>query len=354
MTDLNEQVPAVVPEETPTPEPSVQEKALAAMDVGLAEVAEADEPAVEAEDVVADPAAEAVVEPAKDAKPDDAKPEEKPADANAEAESLGIKNEKAKERFNALRNENIALHAALESVGIKDVADLPQLVETAQMGQRIIDDWANVGVDADGYAGYLAYAQMVQATRSGDMKAAESAFTQVEAEYTALAKLLGKDVGGIADPLADHPDLLADVEQGDITRKHALKLAATRLQDAQRQTAQQAQTTTTQAQQALRDGEAALVAWEQKTAPTDPHYMAKRETLTRQVAAMRKRLPPDQWAEATQEIYEALPNPAPAAAAPAAKPTPGPVRPGRITPPLKQEFESPLSAIDYALSLDDA
>lgn len=349
MSDLNEELPATEPVETPTPEPSVQEKALAAIDLGMTEEAPAAEVVedVSASDASPDPAA---ADPAKpDAEPakDEAKPDDKSVDVNAEAEALGIKNEKAKERFTALRNENLALHTALEAVGIKDVAELPTLVETARLGQTIVDDWASVGVDAEGYAGYLAYAQMVQATRSGDMKAAESAFVQVEAEYQALAKLLGKDVQGAADPLAAYPDLQQEVQEGDITRKRALELAAVRTQATQRQATQHVQSTTTQAQKAVKAGENALVAWEQNKIATDPTYMAKREALSQQVAVIRESLPPDKWAAATERLYAALP--APAAPAPAAKPTPGPVRPGRTTAPMLRENASALEAINFAL-----
>lgn len=347
MTDLNtEETTTTTEAATPAaPEPSVQDKALAAIDLGMTEEVVADEPVVvDGEDVPAvDPAAD---KPAPDAEPaKDAKPE--PKDVEAEIAELGIKIPKTADRFREMAGEIKTFHTALEAVGIKDVAELPQLVEAARMGQEIVSDWASLDVSPEAYAGYLSYAQQIKAIQSGDVKAAESAFATIENEYLALARFLGKDVAGAEDVLAAHPDLQAEVEAGDISRKRALELAATRTQTAARQTVQQAQSETTQAQQAIKVGENALVAWEQNKIATDPTYMAKREALSQQVAVIRESMPPDKWAAATERLYAALP--APAAPAPAAKPTPGPVRPGRTTAPMLRENASALEAIDFAL-----
>lgn len=341
MSELNQEVPAVVPETPPTPEPSVQDKALAAMDEVLADPI--DEPA---DEVVADESADAPA-PAEPVK-DEAKPD--PKDVETEIADLGIKTPKTADRFREMAGEIKTLHGALEAAGIKDVAELPQLAEAARMGQEIVNDWASLNVTPDQYAGYLAYAQQVNAIASGDVAAAQSAFATIEREYMALAQFLGKDVAGGADPLANHPDLQEEVEDGDITRKRALELAAVRTQDAQRQTAQQTNTQATQQAQAVKAGESELVAWDQQMFAADPTYAAKREALSAQVAVIRESLPPSKWLDATKRLYAALP--APAAPAAPAKPTPSPMRPGRAAAPMLRENASPLEAIDYALTLD--
>lgn len=317
-------------------EEGIEDQAVAAMDKALAEDSLADDESVP---VVADPAPAA---PEPDARPEAVK------DADAEIEELKL-SERGAARFREMSGEIRELKTALESAGIKDVASLPQAIERAKAADDMIAMVMDTGATAEQYGETLDYLKLVNAAKRGDVDSANRAFAVIEREYHGLAKALGKRVDGV-DPLADHADLRAKIGSGALDEDDALEIARLRAnQAAQKQYLEQAQQQAQQ-DQGVESGRSALAAWDQHMLANDPHYVSKRDALSQQVAVIRAQLPPDKWLAATQQLYAALPTFTPPQTS---KPAPGPVRPGRVTPPLSRQFEDPMDAINYALSVGE-
>lgn len=290
----------------------------------------------------------------------DGKPEPD-AEAVAEAKALGLK-DKANERFVAMAGEIKALapiKAALEQAGIKDVAELPKMVERARAADDMIAMVMETGADAEQYGMTLDYLSLVNKGLRGDRASVEKAFEMVQGEYLNLAKALGREVPGLHDPVAAHPDLVEELRNGDITRARALELAAQRqASSAQQQAAQQAaqqQTQAQQQQQATETGRAAIAQWDQAMR-ADPKYIAKRAILDPIVRNIRATLPPGQWLAATQQAYAAIPDvpvaqPAAAGGQPQARPLPSAIRgTGAARQLSPTSFDDPMEAMDAALA----
>lgn len=287
--------------------------------------------------------------PAADAAP------EPDADTEKEITDLGIKNDKTAARFRELTAEVKALapiKAELEKAGIKDVAELPALVRAAKDGTDLVAMVQETGASPDQFGMTLDYLGLITKAGQGDRAAAEKAFEVVGKEYAELAKALGKELPGVYDPLAEHADLSAAIEAGDMTRKAALEVVAarnaTKLQGVARER-QQAEAQTTQAQQAaLTQGRDSLNALEAELMAADPQYAAKRPALVAKVAEIRQQFPPAQWAAAARLAYQGIVVAAPAAPA---KPAPGPMRPGGPRPAIAPAvFDDPDAALDAGIA----
>lgn len=332
MSEVDDKVtPADVAEDVPPQD--VDEQMLAAMDEALAddEAQAVDVPTVqEPGETVPAVADTAQVEPVKD----------------AEAEIADLKlGDRAATRFREMSGEIRDLKSALETAGVKDIASLPQALERAKAADDMIAMVMDTGATAEQYGETLDYLRLVNAAKQGDVNAAQQAFTLIEREYHGLAKALGKRVDGV-DPLAEHEDLRAKIEAGALDEADALEIARLRThQQAQQQHQQHAQQEAQQTQ-AVERGRNLLAAWDQQMLAADPTYAGKRDALSQQVAVIRSQLPPDRWLAATQQLYAALPTIQPQAPH---KPTPGPVRPGRVTAKVSPKYETPEAAIDAAL-----
>lgn len=318
------------------PEAPMDDDALAAMDEALAEGDdEQDEaPAVE-------PEAEPEQEPEQEAEPERAEAPEKDVEAEISDLKLG---ERSAARFREMSGEIRELRSALEQAGVKDVAELPAMLEKAKTADDLVAMVMETGATAEQYGQTLDYLRLVNGALAGDREATEKAFAVVEKEYKALAQALGRKVDGV-DPLEGYDDLREKVEDGYLSEDDALEIARARAQQAALQTQQQTVQQQTQQQQAVEQGRNALAAWDQQMLQADPSYASKRDALSAQVAVIRAQLPPDRWLQATQQLYATLPNLQPAVPA---KPAPGPVRP-RATPALRRDFETPEEAMEYAL-----
>ena len=343
-----------------TPEPTLDEALSTALDEGIAEATPAGEPPAEQpEGEQQEP--DATDGKAEEGTPKDGKPEgDKPAegkpedDAAKEADTLGLKG-KANERFVAMANEikTLApLKAALEQAGIKDVAELPTLVKHAKDGADLVEMVKGTGASPDQFGQTLDYLALVTKAGAGDRQAAEQAFAVIESEYQALAKVLGKEVPGVHDPLAEYPDLQKDVEGGDVTRERALEIAqartAAKVQQEARARQQQTTEQTTAQQRAIDEGRAALNALEAKL-QADPHYAAKKPALIAKLGEIRQKFAPDQWAYAAELAYAAIPNPQPA------KPPPSAIRPGGPRPAMAPAvFENPEDALEAGIAAASA
>lgn len=336
--------PATMAESSQQPEQSPEEVALAAMDKGIEE---ASEPADAAEDVDP-PTAEATPEAA-DGAPETA--EDKPSDVETEIASLNLK-EKAANRFRELTGRVEELSTALKAAGVEDIKSLPELVQRAKNGEDLIGMVMDTGAEPEHFDQALHFLKLDSAAARGDKQAAKQAFDILQAQVAGYAKMLGIDVQGIADPLAEHEDLQEAVESGDVTRALALEIAATRNQQARAESVaqadQQRQGQTRQQQEAVERGRQDITAWDAEMQATDPTYMAKRAILNDLVAEIRATKPPQDWLRLTTLAYARIPNPAGPA-----KPPVGPVRGNRGTSGMVPDLSklTPEQALDHALGL---
>lgn len=320
-----------------TPEPAAE------VDDGAAMLA-----AIEAEAAPKQP------EPEPEPKPESGEPaapkaKDEPApDADLEAEISGLQlKEKAAARFRELTasaKEAAPLREALEKAGIKDVAELPARLERAAAADDMIRMVTETGASADQYGQTLDYLGMVNAAAKGDLKAAEQAYGLLEKELAVMAGLLGREVPGVHDLLAAHPDLLEDIENSDLTRKRALEIAGNRNREALRAKDQERSSQRDSAAQQQQRGRTDLNALGAELAQADPHFQAKLPQLLAFRDAVRETYPVDKWVPELRKLYAIIPNPAPVAA-PAAKPTPGPVRATGPMPAMTPAFDDPMKAM---------
>lgn len=369
--------PATAPDTTPT---DVAADAMAALDAGIA-AADGSEPApshgpAPAADPTPDapaadtppadqpagdaPAAAADAPPADGATPPvEGEPAAPQPDADTEAEiaSLGLK-DKTAERFRALAGEVKELapiRDALKAAGIDDVARLPDLVQRASVGEDMVQMVLDTGADKNQYGMALDYLTLTSRAAKGDTQAASQAYEFLTKELEVWAKILGKEVPGVHDPLAAHADLLAEVQAGDLPRARALEIASTRAQGQYTSSAQRQQQEQEQAQVRARD--AAFESVQQYDADmkrSDPTYLAKRPALHVAVNQIMANHPPHEWERRIAVAYAQIPNPAPTAAAPAApaapaQPRPGPMRPSGPRPVMVPAFDDPLKALEFGI-----
>lgn len=371
--------PAAAPDTTPTDQAA---DVMAALDAGIAAADAEAAPAAEAAPVETPPA-DNTTPPADDpaavpptdgqppAPPQDGAPppddqpaaaaEDEPqpdADTEAEIASLGLK-EKSAERFRGMAaeiKELAPLREAMKAAGIEDVARLPELVQRSKVGEDMVQMVVETGASPEQYGMALGYLGLIGKAQQGDLVAAEKAYEVMGKEYAALAKMLGKEAPGIHDPLANHQDLRAEVEAGDLPRARAVEIAGQRDRAAYTGNVERQRTESQQAaEQAEQRGIEWLKRFDAEMAQEDPSYAAKRPQLNEAVRQIREQYHPSEWAQRTALAYARIQAPAaaaPAVAAPAApvQPRPGPVRPSGPRPAMDPTtFASPMDALEYGI-----
>lgn len=315
------------------------------------DVPQDDAPAEAAAEAPAEAAGEGAVAEADEAPAAEKPKAETPDQVEAEISSLGLK-EKSAARFRELTaevKELAPLREQLKAAGIEKVEDLPRIAQRARDADELISMVQETGATPDQYGMALDYLRLVNAGQRGDVKAVEQAYEIMSREVAALGQLLGKEIPGIHDPLAQHSDLQQAVEAGDMTRKYALEVAASRTQQHVRSRADEQVQQQTRQQQAVERGRQGLIQFDQHAAASDPAYAAKRPILNGIVATIRETLPPEQWLAATQRAYAAIQLPAAPVTAPAPKPTPGPVRASGPRPAMIPQTDDPMEALEFAL-----
>lgn len=210
-----------------------------------------------------------------------------PDETEKEITSLGIKNEKAAARFRELT---------------ATAKRIPELEARVREADELIQSFEAVGAAPQQVGAMMTYLNAINRGGPKEWEQAEQALTK-ELEW--LRGKLGKPVG--ADPLAAHPDLKADVEEGLMTPQRAAEIAELRGRqkayqdyDGQRQQA-------TQAERAVDMGRSRLNELEATLSVADPNYAAKREHLVAVLKPVIANLPPDQWAPVFERAYRALP-----------------------------------------------
>ncbi|WP_445394269.1 hypothetical protein [Stenotrophomonas maltophilia] len=378
--NVDADTPATEPDTTPT---DLTADALSALDAGIAAADAEDAPAAEAvpvetpaADADAPPADDPNAAPPADGQPPAAPPEGEPpadgqppaaaegeqqpdADTEAEISSLGLK-DKTAERFRTLASEVKELapiRDALKAAGIEDVATLPDLVQRSKVGEDMVQMVMETGANSEQYGMALDYLTLISKASQGDMAAAEKAYTTMAGEMAVLAKMLGKEVPGVHDPLANHQDLAAEVAAGDLPRARAVEIAGQRDRAAYTGNVERQRTESQQAaEQAEQRGISWLTRFDARMSSEDPDYAAKRPALDQAVREIRAKFHPSEWADETTLAYSRikLPTPAaaPAVAAPAApvQPRPGPIRPSGPRPAMDPTtFASPMDALEYGI-----
>ncbi|MDV3515183.1 hypothetical protein [Stenotrophomonas sp. C1657] len=378
--NVDADTPATEPDTTPT---DLTTDALSALDAGIAAADAEEAPAAEPTPADTAPPADAGTPPADDpnaAPPADGQPPAQPqegappadgqppasadaqpqpdAETEAEIASLGLK-DKTAERFRTLASEVKELapiRDALKAVGIEDVAKLPELVQRSKVGEDMVQMVVETGMSSDQYGMLLDYGGLIARAASGDLKAASDAFDMITKEIAPLAKMLGREVPGMHDPLANHKDLAAEVEAGDLPRARAIEIAGQRDRAEYTGTVQRHQQETQQAaEQAEQRGIDWLKRFDAEMAQEDPSYAAKRPQLSEAVRQIREQFHPSEWAQRTALAYARIQAPVAVAAPPAAPaqpatPRPGPMRPSGPRPAMDPTvFKSPLDALEYGI-----
>lgn len=329
------------------PPADAAEDPMAALDAGIAAASESPTPnpgpADDAKPEGEEPDADAVV----DAAADDTPPEVDPVDKEIADLKLG---ERSAERFRELSKSEKALapiREAAEKAGVS-LDELPVVFERAKERDDFVRMVSETGATPEQFGKLLDYQTSISAAAKGDLQAAETAFTMLLPEVQALAQLLGKDIAGIADPLADHADLKDDIEEGNITRERALELARARSQGKLQQTTREQETQTQQAEQERTQAVDWLNRFDAHMAGVDATYAAKRPALLAFVETIGKAMPPRLWPTAVNDYYARMPAPI---AVPAPKPRPGPVRthipPARMEPAV---FDDPMAAMEAGIA----
>lgn len=258
---------------------------------------------------------------------------EKPADAksavDAEVASLGLK-EKAAARFHEL-----AARAA-EAEQYRGAAERAQ-----QWEERIL----STGANPEQFGQAMNYLTLLN---SGDPANLEIAFQQIEGEYHALARALGKPAGGAIDPLADHPDLAEKVASMDMDRATALEVAGMRAQMRLREASTQARTQQDEHQRAVQQGQQQLAALENELRAADPAgYASRLQALAPALQEAVRTLPPDRWAPFARTLFATAPT---IAAAPAVQPSAG-ITPLRASVPASAPVRRVVDDVDATLAV---
>ena len=334
------------PDETPV---DVQAEALTAMSAALNGTETADEPVVEEEPV--EPVAEVTEIAAEPVTTEPVEPTPQPdAEVEAEIQERGLQGKTA-DRFRTMSAEIktfAPLREALDAAGIKDVAELPKVVERAKVADDLVSMVTETGASAQQYGEALDYLRFANdAATTGNVESAKKALEILRPAYEGLAKLVGLELPGIHDPLAEHADLRGEVEAGDLTRERAVEIANTRNRDkmASDRTALQGQHQAEQ-ERAIAHGRQSLNDLERDLRELDPAgYDAKRPELVKAVASIRQKYAPHQWATQAALAFSRIKAPA-AASAPKATPVAGTPQRRALAP----ETNDPLDAMRQANS----
>jgi len=183
----------------------------------------------------------------------------------------------------------------------EEIESIKPLAERAREWEQTIQ---STGASPEQFGNMLNY---LTAINSGDPAQMGKAYETMQAELAWLGKQLGKPAPGY-DPLTEHADLQAQIEQGTLSREAAQELIAARRQQKiytqrQQQTLQQQQQQAAQ-QQAL-DAVAAL--GDRLRAQDGALFKARFKAIEPMVTVIQDSLPPAQWAAAIEKAYQAAP-----------------------------------------------
>lgn len=316
------------------------EGALAAVTAALAGEPPPEVPASdEAPEGAASTATDETPKQPEEAKPEEAKPEAPVADKTDEptkrpSDEFGELDKdvpaRTRERFDAMKTSYDKLSEERDSA----VEQANKWVETVQ----------STGATPDQFGMTLEYLQHVN---SGTPEGLSKAFDMMLGELTVLANALGREVPGIVDPLAAHPDLLKRVEDEDIDRAGALELAQARATNKLAKVSNDVRAETNARKSSTDAGLQAVTEFGARMRASDPAYAQKAAAITPIIERVIGNLPPSQWVAAIEDAYKAVSHIQPAAA-PAPDPVvtaPKPLRP-TSTPGAGDVVKQPGSALE--------
>lgn len=192
----------------------------------------------------------------------------------------------------------------------KATADRDELISIVQ----------DTGASPEQFGEALNLLKRLNSTAPKDQEAALDYLLKAAEE---MSRRVGRPMPGV-NMLKDHADLMADVQNGTITRARAEEIAAAReSRKAQDRHAEAARTAGAQTQ-AVEDGKSKLTVLGQELAARDglPLYNAKAEKLIPALKPTLSKADPTLWPAIFRAAYEAIPaeafRPKPAPAAPAA------------------------------------
>lgn len=227
-----------------------------------------------------------------------------------------IKDKDTAERFRSLANDSREL---------KDIKrTLPELQAKAAQQDRMLEILNDTGATNDQMGTAFKY---LKAINSNDPKQLNEAFEFMSKEAAALGKALGREVGAV-DPLESHADLLKAIEDGDMTRKYALEIAANRgqgkINDTRTAAEKQESDRIAELKTSSDNAMAQLGQFEQQTKAIDPDWNYKLNAMGPTIEIMKANVHPSKWAAEFKRAYALIPASPKAAPKPAAQ---QPIRP---------------------------
>lgn len=194
----------------------------------------------------------------------------------------------------------------------KAVPELERRATEAETRFNSVRDMvAETGLQADEFSAVLNIGKMYKSSKPEDLK---NALSQIDVLRADVAQRLGIAIPGV-DPLADYPDLQADVESMSITTERALEIAKLRRVEKQ--------TTATNQEAQERDQHLAIV--QQATQSMDEHLAARASQPGHQekiahikqyfgdkakLQAFVTTYRPEQWQAAVTMMYDSFTPPA--------------------------------------------
>ena len=227
---------------------------------------------------------------------EDSKSEEKPevedeADDDIYSEPAGLK-PKAQERFRGLVEDNKSKTEQLDKAEFA----LKEIHKTVSE--------SNMSPEEFGYL--IDYGRMAVSKKPEEL---EYALQTAQNEIIRISQLLGKEVPGV-DLLADQPELQKRVDDYELSREDALRIAKSERELAsykQVQTQQRDQQQVATKQQDVQQQSLDQVrAYMGKMKSTDINFSAKEARLVEQAAKVRQNYPPEQWPTVIQDLYETM------------------------------------------------
>ena len=191
-----------------------------------------------------------------------------------------------------------------------------------KQAQDFVDQIAATGASPQEFTTMMSYMSAVHSDNPEHLKLAQNLLMS---ELEAISLKLGTPAPGI-DFLSKYPELLAQVERGEIRREAAneiamnrTKVANTKVQDDQRKQATETQAATTKAHD---DGMAELNKLGDELYAKDGQEYLRRYAILEPALEALGELPPKQWKAAFLRAYNAV-KPAPAAVSTLNKGAPG-------------------------------
>ena len=231
------------------------------------------------------------------------------AQIEAEIKERGLKGDTAT-RFRELSNQVRELSVLRE--------EAPVLREKA----RLQEQWQGIVAESTATAPQLEQAlAYIQSVNSGDperLGIAAKAMLEVKWAYNKL----GWELPGVVDPLEKHADLIEAVNDGDMTRKGALEVAASRAREAVSTARTQTKSKEDEYAEALDAVGPQIDALSARLKASDPAFLAKLPHLKPTVDLIKQTLHPSRWPQAIERAYKALPTPAPTPRPASVKPMP--------------------------------